>query len=68
MTVESTIVFREDMLCTHRAERRNRTLLDDSALRFSVHTDVTPDAAVAAVEDVLASMGDVCPECPPDAN
>jgi hypothetical protein len=29
---------------------------------------VTPDAAVAAVEDVLASMGDVCPECPPDAN
>jgi len=29
---------------------------------------VTPDTAVAAVEDVLASMGDGCPECPPDAN
>ena len=29
---------------------------------------VTPDTAVVAVEDVLASMGDVCPECPPDVN
>lgn len=24
---------------------------------------VEPDAAVAAVEDVLASIGDTCPEC-----
>jgi hypothetical protein len=29
---------------------------------------VTPDAAVASVEDILASIGDVCPECLPDAN
>jgi hypothetical protein len=28
---------------------------------------VAPQAAVAAVQDVLASIGDTCPECPPDA-
>jgi hypothetical protein len=27
---------------------------------------VTPDEAVAEVRDVLASIGDTCPECPPD--
>ena len=25
---------------------------------------VSPDEAVAAIEDVLASIGDTCPECP----
>jgi hypothetical protein len=28
---------------------------------------VSPEAAVAAIEDVLGSIGDTCPECPPDA-
>jgi len=27
---------------------------------------VTPDEAVAEVRDELASIGDTCPECPPD--
>jgi hypothetical protein len=27
---------------------------------------VSPDEAVAAVKDVLDSIGDTCPECPPD--
>ena len=27
---------------------------------------VTPDEAVAEMRDVLASIGDTCPECPPD--
>jgi hypothetical protein len=27
---------------------------------------VSPREAVAAVEDVLDSIGDTCPECPPD--
>jgi hypothetical protein len=26
---------------------------------------VSPDEAVAAVRDVLDSIGDTCPECPP---
>jgi hypothetical protein len=28
---------------------------------------ISPDEAVAAVEDALVSIGDSCPECPPDA-
>jgi hypothetical protein len=28
---------------------------------------VCPEAAVAAMEDVLGSIGETCPECPPDA-
>jgi hypothetical protein len=28
---------------------------------------VSPKRAVAAIEDVLGSVGDTCPECPPDA-
>lgn len=28
--------------------------------------DVSPHAAEAAVRDVLNSIGDTCPECPPD--
>ena len=27
---------------------------------------LSPDAAVAEVREVLASIGDTCPECPPD--
>jgi hypothetical protein len=27
---------------------------------------VSPDAAVAAVRDVLDTIGDTCPECPPE--
>ncbi|MBW5440532.1 hypothetical protein FXB41_38930 [Bradyrhizobium canariense] len=27
---------------------------------------VSPDAAVAEVRDLLDSIGDTCPECPPD--
>jgi hypothetical protein len=27
---------------------------------------LTPDAALAEVRDVLNSIGDTCPECPPD--
>jgi hypothetical protein len=27
---------------------------------------VSPDRAVAAVRDMLGSIGDTCPECPPD--
>jgi hypothetical protein len=27
--------------------------------------DVSPEEAIAAVEDVLDSIGDTCPECPP---
>jgi hypothetical protein len=28
---------------------------------------VSPEEAVAAIEDVLSSIGDTCPECPPEA-
>ena len=28
---------------------------------------VSPDEAVAAVRDVLDTIGDTCPECPPNA-
>ena len=28
---------------------------------------VSPDEAAAAVRDVLDTIGDTCPECPPDA-
>ena len=27
--------------------------------------EVSPDEAIAAVKDVLDSIGDTCPECPP---
>jgi hypothetical protein len=29
---------------------------------------LSPDEAAAAVEDVLGSIGDACPECPPDCS
>lgn len=28
--------------------------------------DLSPDAAVAEVQEVLNSIGDTCPECPPE--
>jgi hypothetical protein len=28
--------------------------------------DVTPDEAAAEVRDILDSIGDTCPECPPE--
>ena len=30
--------------------------------------EVSPDEAVAAVRAVLNTIGDACPECPPDAD
>jgi hypothetical protein len=27
---------------------------------------LSPEQAVAAIEDVLGSIGDTCPECPPE--
>ena len=29
-------------------------------------TDISPEQAVAEIRDVLDSIGDTCPECPPD--
>jgi hypothetical protein len=29
---------------------------------------LTPEQAITAVEDVLGSIGDACPECPPDSD
>ena len=36
------------------------------AARHDPRPGVTPDAAVAEVREVLDSIGDTCPECPPD--
>jgi hypothetical protein len=37
-----------------------------AAARQDPPSGVSPDEAAAAVEDVLGSIGDMCPECPPD--
>jgi hypothetical protein len=37
-----------------------------AAARLDPPPGVTPDDAVAAIEDVLGSIGDSCPECPED--
>jgi hypothetical protein len=37
-----------------------------AAARQDPPSGVSPDAAAAAVKDVLDSIGDTCPECPPD--
>jgi hypothetical protein len=42
---------------------RERALL---MARQDPPADVSPDEAAAAVADVLGSIGDTCPECPPD--
>jgi hypothetical protein len=31
-------------------------------------SDLGPEQAIAALLDVLGSIGDTCPECPPDAD
>jgi hypothetical protein len=33
--------------------------------RYDPPFDVAADGAIAAVRDILASIGDTCPECPP---
>ena len=38
----------------------------ERALAAARQSGVSPDEAAAAVEDVLGSIGDMCPECPPD--
>jgi hypothetical protein len=46
-----------------------RTLLDLSNVpkaEVSLLARVSPDEAASAVEDVLGSIGDTCPECPPE--
>ncbi|MGY3390204.1 acetyl-CoA acetyltransferase [Bradyrhizobium sp. USDA 3311] len=48
-----------------RADPHARERAFDMARR-DPPADVSPDAAVAAVRDVLDSIGDTCPECPPD--
>ena len=42
---------------------RERALL---VARWDPPPGVSPDAAVAAVRDVLDTIGDTCPECPPE--
>jgi hypothetical protein len=44
-------------------DARERAL---AAVRQDPPSGVSPDEAAAAVEDVLGSIGDMCPECPPD--
>ena len=41
---------------------RDRALL---VARLDPPSAVSPDQAVAAIRDVLNSIGDTCPECPP---
>ena len=36
-----------------------------AAARLDRPFSVSPDEATAAIEDVLGSIGDTCPECPP---
>jgi hypothetical protein len=51
----------------HRADphARKRAIL---VARQEPPPGVDPDAVVAALKDVLDSMGNVCPECPPEAH
>jgi hypothetical protein len=50
----------KDRADPHAHERARRIARDEPAF------GLTPDQAVAVVDDVLASIGDTCPECPPD--
>ena len=50
----------QDRADPHARERALDIALDDPP------AGVTPDAAAAEVYDVLNSIGDTCPECPPD--
>ncbi len=51
----------QDRADPHARERALQTAREDPP------PGVSPQAAVAALEDVFASIGDTCPECPPDA-
>jgi hypothetical protein len=48
-----------------RADPHARDRAVDLA-RQAPPSGVSPDAAAAEVQDVLGSIGDTCPECPPD--
>jgi len=48
-----------------RADPHSRERAFDMA-RGDPPACVSPDAAAAAIRDVLNSIGDSCPECPPD--
>jgi hypothetical protein len=48
-----------------RADPHARERAIDAARQY-VPDGVTADEAVAEVRDVLDSIGDACPECPPD--
>jgi hypothetical protein len=44
-------------------------MLADHAVDIARHDPppgLSPEAAVAAIREVLDSIGDTCPECPPD--
>ena len=50
----------KDRADPHAHERARRIARDEPAF------GLTPDQAAALIDDVLASIGDTCPECPPD--
>jgi hypothetical protein len=49
----------QDRADPHARERASETALLDPPDR------VSPDEAIAEINDVLNSIGDTCPECPP---
>ncbi|MDX3971618.1 MAG: hypothetical protein QHD01_34145 [Bradyrhizobium sp.] len=49
----------QDRADPHARERAYEIARQDPPL------SVSPDAAASAIDDVLDSIGDVCPECPP---
>lgn len=49
----------------HRADPHAREHATDIA-RQNPPPGLSPDAAVAEVREVLDSIGDTCPECPPE--
>lgn len=51
----------KDRADPHAHERACRIARAEPAFGLS------PDEAVAAIDDVLASIGDTCPECPADS-
>jgi hypothetical protein len=55
----------EDGWMQDRADPHARERAFDIARR-DPPSGVSPDAAVAEVRDVLHSIGDTCPECPPE--
>jgi len=49
----------KDRADPHAHERARRIAREEPALGLS------PDEAVAIIDDMLGSIGDTCPECPP---